>query len=408
MYHLLVILPYRFVEETLDGLLAASVRLNVQLSVLSKNSISSNRAHPHLKSIIQVEDERRTLLHEEKLLEQTDKLFKELPFTAVVNYAEAYVCLAAKLTERYKLEGNSPETALLTRDKYAMRNILEKHAISIPKFQKVSSFKEYQNAVASIGFPCISKPTDGAASNGVLKLTEATILEEAYTYASSGNSLQNSEILVESYISGQEVSVEGVVVAGKLSILGITAKKTEPEPFFNELMHIHPALLPLDVEKQLHRITEQTITALGIVSGGIHLEAKIATEGIFVIECASRPGGDNIPKLIQLASGYDMHECMLRSALHLAISLSKIQPKQTAGIIFVQTDQVGVLSNISFTQQCPKTVKKQLLHQIGDKIGAIDIHSSSRLGYIITQGDSYTEVHNTLSEAEQTLSYTIE
>lgn len=406
MRHLLVILPFRFVEETLDALLTAALKLEVKLSLLSKTSLAVAK-HQQIESIVHIADEKRTLKNQDKLLAQIDRLFEERPFSAVLNYAEAHVALAAKLTERYNLKGNSMTTALLTRDKYAMRKLLASENICVPLFEKVSSFSAYKKAVAKVGFPCISKPIDGAASNGVLKITQETNLQQAYDYATEGNTLGSNAILVESYIEGEEISVEGIVSKGKLTILGITAKTTEAEPFFNELMHIHPAPLAKATEQAIHQLTHATVKALSIYAGGIHLEAKISPEGrLYVIECASRLGGDNIPQLLTLSKGYAPHEYMLRSGLGLPLKLPAPETK-TAGILFIQSPQEGIVTELSFRTPPPMGTSQKRLCRVGEQVGRPPSYDNSRLACILTQGDSYTAVCKALWAAEKTLNYSI-
>ena len=232
--------------------------------------------------------------------------------------------ITAKITERYGLLGNSLETAILTRDKYLMRNALKSSGLNTPEYYKVSTFNEFVKAINSIGFPCVSKPLAASASEGVIKIEDNKKLKEIYEITRERSLAKyqsnKTEILVESYIKGKEYSVEAIVCSGKVSVLGITAKTTEDEPFFNEIMHIHPALLPETTEKELNTIAQKTVQALGIITGGIHLEVRFSANGLFVIECASRLGGDAIPMLLNLAKGYDPYYLAIQCSLDIPIS----------------------------------------------------------------------------------------
>lgn len=286
MSHLLAILPYKKFEETFQSVLSAIEKSNLDISVISRLKKEDFKDYPFIKNTIYIEDEELLSENDNEFFQILDEFYKENPFTAVINYFETYVELAAKITEKYGLQGNSSKTAIATRNKHIMREILQQNNINVPKFVMVTSFEQYLEAIKLVGFPCISKPISGSASEGVFKIDTDSNLKNIYDFSSTQNIKTNpdykNEILVETYIEGPEISVEAVVSNEEIYIMGITEKTTEKEPYFNEVMHIHPALLPKETEAEIHDLTKRTIKALEIKSGGVHLEARISKNGIYV------------------------------------------------------------------------------------------------------------------------------
>lgn len=411
--HLILFLPYRLLEETLSSILEAAAIENTKVTLISKLPIRvSNNFCIH--KTIQISDEKRTLRHKEQLFSTLDIIHQELPFTGMVNFAEAYVEVAAELVERYRLQGNKPLTAYLTRNKFEMRKVLAKAQINVPKYANVHSFEEYKNTIQKFELPCISKPIDGASSDGVIKITAQSDLESTYFFSSqsnSGNITNNIKgVLVESYIDGQEYSVEAIVSNKQLYIMGITEKVTEEEPFFNELMHIFPAPIDNDLENEITTLTRKVVSALAIENGGVHLELKNSNKGLFVIECASRLGGDAIPLLINLAYGYPPFSYMIKSGLGHVLKLRKIK-NQFAGILFIQSNDRGILTEATFDKNIMNPslhiISYKIIAKPGDKIGRPPYANSNRIGYIIATGSNANELKEQLIIAEKSLRFSI-
>ncbi len=71
-------------------------------------------------------------------------------------------------------------------------------------------------------------------------------------------------LLVERYIPGGEVAVEGLLTRGKLRILGVFDKPDPLEgPYFEETLYVTPSRLPDEMYDRLLDCAERTVHALG-------------------------------------------------------------------------------------------------------------------------------------------------
>lgn len=415
MKHVIALLPFKNFEETFTTLLDVIERADMQVTIAGNFDKEHLADYPFVKDVIYIPNSDMFVDDPDKLFEILDAFYAQKPFDAIINFFEEYVELAANITSRYGLAGNSERTALLTRNKHAMREVLHQHGCRVPEFIKVESLPEFLKAVNTIGLPCIAKPLDAMASEGVVKIESKENLAQIFTELMESNKgikqTQHSKLLVEQYADGPEVSVEAVVSMGELKIMGITEKTTEEEPFFNEIMHIHPARLSEELEEELHTLTHQAVAALGIQYGGVHLEAKLSKKGPTIIEIASRLGGDAIPSLMSLSKGYDPYHYVFMSGVDIPVILNKTRNKY-AGIRFVQAPKDGKLTEIFFDEQelrqIPGVINKRIFGRLGEHIARPPKGRTNRLAYVTVAGRSYEQVKQNLLLAEKTLKYVIE
>ena len=95
------------------------------------------------------------------------------------------------------------------------------------------------------------------------------------------------QILVEDFIPGDEVAVEGMLIDGELLVLAIFDKPDPLDgPYFEETIFVTPSRHPLDVQEEIAKTTGQAIAALGLTDGPIHAEMRVNGEGVWMLEVA--------------------------------------------------------------------------------------------------------------------------
>jgi hypothetical protein len=99
-------------------------------------------------------------------------------------------------------------------------------------------------------------------------------------------------ILVESFIPGVEVALEGLLTAGRLQPLALFDKPDPLDgPFFEETLYITPSRLKPEVQEAVVHCTAQAAQALGLVHGPVHAELRLNKDGPWVLEVAARAIG---------------------------------------------------------------------------------------------------------------------
>lgn len=295
----------------------------------------------------------------------------------------------AAVAKELELEGVTEETALAATDKGIMRQRLQEFGVPVPAFYKVNTRDEYYQAINKLGVKCIVKPADNSGSRGVdllSNLEDSQEIEKAYHYSKSFS--RNGTIVVEEYMEGPEVSVETLSLAGKCHVIQITDKLTTGAPYFVEMGHNQPSLLPKNIQQQIEKVAKMAVKALGIQNGPSHTEIKVTSEGPKIVEIGARLGGDNITThLVPLSTGVDMVEACIRIALGEIPDLESKFAKASAVRYFdLSSGLIEKIDGVEEAEQLEGIKQISIVHGIGEN--SVEIKSSvDRVGFVIAQAE---------------------
>lgn len=290
----------------------------------------------------------------------------------------------ATVTIELGLPGISLETALKATDKGEMIAAFHKHGVSAPWYFIVNNDDEFSKVKGKFVYPCIIKPIDSAGSRGVILVKEQKDVDDAYNYSKSHS--RNNSVIIEEFMSGDEVSVEVMVVNKEIHILAITDKITTGPPYFVEMGHSQPSQLPALDQEDIKELTRQAIKALGIDYGPAHVEIMLTKDGPKMIEVGARMGGDNITShLVPLSTGIDM----VKATIELSIGLS---PDLTA-----KFEMGSAIRYIDFPVETTRASHENIINIDGIKEFVVNkkhidaetaiLSSADRAGYVISQSD---------------------
>ena len=104
-------------------------------------------------------------------------------------------------------------------------------------------------AARALGFPCIAKPVSLSASRGVLRVGDeaelSTAVREIRAILSEIDGGDREPMLLEEYVPGWEVSIDGLLTDGKLAVTAVFDKPDTPDgPTFEETLLVTPSRLP--------------------------------------------------------------------------------------------------------------------------------------------------------------------
>ena len=155
------------------------------------------------------------------------------------------------------------------------------------------------------------------------------------------------EILVEEYIPGAELAVEGLLRDGELEILAVFDKPDPLEgPFFEETIYVTPSRLPDATLGAVRSATEGACRALGLAHGPIHCELRVNERGVFVIEVAARSVGGLCSRALRFGTGVSLEELILRHALRREEGRAPRDPR-AAGVMMIPIRRGGRLEKVS-------------------------------------------------------------
>lgn len=224
----------------------------------------------------------------------------------VSNASDLTAEVAAYVAEQLGLNGTPYGTLMSLHDKFHVRSLTQG-----VKGLEQPLFYRYAGEDKEV-YPCVVKPVGGSAKRGVSFVQDAAQFTSAIEYASS----QGSDIIVEEYIDGKELSVESLSYHGEHHVMQITDKDSSSAPHFVELGHHQPALLSVELKDKIERIIPRILANLGYTNGASHIELKYRDNQVYLIEVNLRGGGDDISnKLVNLSSGIDYLRGMIEVAL---------------------------------------------------------------------------------------------
>lgn len=315
----------------------------------------------------------------------------------------------AVVAKELGLVGISEDTAVKATNKAYMRECLAKKCVPVPRFYRVSTKEEYLEAINTFPVNCIVKPADNSGSRGVVLIdntSDVASVGNAYEYSKQYS--RSGDIVVEEYMTGPEVSVETLCTNGKCHIIQITDKLTTGAPYFVEMGHSEPSLLPQEVCREIEKVAIAANHAVGIQNGPSHTEIKVTPEGPKIVEIGARLGGDNITThLVPLSTGIDMVEACIRIALGEVPNIEGKERKASA--IRYMENETGIIQSIEGIEEAKKVpgVKQiSIVHEKGSTVGEIR-NSIDRVGFVIAQDETPEDAIAACMKAAEQIKITV-
>ena len=339
---------------------------------------------------------------------------RDTPFAAIVGVDDQGVMAAALASERLGLAHNPPAAVACTRDKAAMRQALEVANVPQPRFLLLAASDDLPAAVRATGLPCVVKPLSLSGSRGVIRANDCDQARAAVNrvrgiLAAAGHR-DDAPLLLESYLPGAEVAVEGLLRSGRLEILAIFDKPDPLEgPYFEETLYVTPSRSGATVLAEVERATARAALALGLREGPIHAELRVHEGNVSVLELAARSIGGLCSRALRFGAGVSLEELILRHALGLALEeLSR--ESGAAGVMMIPIPRGGTLARVDGQEQAravPGVAGLEITIARGRPV--IPLPEGDRyLGFLFAHGLTPAAVERSLRQAHRCLDIRIE
>ena len=273
------------------------------------------------------------------------------PFNAVVAVDDDGLEVAAMVSAALGLRHHSAEAVRAARDKLVMRRRLEAISGGRPWFTTFPLAARPESAPRSVRYPCVLKPRSRWASQGVIRADNPPEFVEAFRRihdllrAGSGPRGRDSEndVLVEEFIPGPEIAVEGLVTNGVLRVLAIFDKPDPLDgPVFEETIYVTPSRLG-DVDcAAVEGLLRAVVETLGLNHGPIHAELRLSPQGPRLIEIAPRSIGGLCSRALRFEGGAPLEELLLRHAIGESVD-QFTRESQASGVMMMPIPRSGRL-----------------------------------------------------------------
>jgi biotin carboxylase len=247
------------------------------------------------------------------------------PVAGVVGVDDDTAVVAAAIATALRLRGNDVAAAQAARNKHVQRERLAAAGVPVPRFARYPRDADARSLADQIRYPCVLKPLQLSGSRGVIRADTPTEFVEAF--ARLGAILRAPDVdrcgeparalLVEDFVAGPEVALEGLLEAGELRVLAVFDKPDPLDgPFFEETLYVTPSRLPVAAQRALVRTASAAASALGLKEGPVHAELRSNAGGPWLIELAARPIGGRCSAVLRFGpDARSLEELVLAHAL---------------------------------------------------------------------------------------------
>jgi biotin carboxylase len=193
----------------------------------------------------------------------------------------------------------------------------------------------------------VVKAVSLSASQGVLRADDPAaaveaarrirqVLDEAERPASE-------PLLVEGYLPGPELSIDGVLNDGDLTVTAVFDKPGMPDgPTFEETLLVSPSRLAAGTLAAAVRTAADAARALGLVTGPVHAELRICDRGPAMLELAPRSIGGLCSRALRFPGGASLEEIVLANALGRPVPAAA-GPARPSGVFMLPVPRPGIL-----------------------------------------------------------------
>ncbi|MGD0285480.1 MAG: ATP-grasp domain-containing protein [Acidimicrobiales bacterium] len=330
------------------------------------------------------------------------------PLDAVLAVDDQGTLAAARASKRLGLRGNPPDAVAAARDKLRMRTLLSAAEISQPAFAALSPTAEdaeLTRLAALVGLPCVVKPTSLSASQGVIRadtVAEAlAAVGRARSIAVKAGASPDQPLLVEEFVHGPEVAVEGVLTNGELSVLAVFDKPDPLDgPFFEETLYVTPSRLGATELRAVTTTTQAATRALNLREGPVHAELRVRGGRAWVIEVAARSIGGLCSRTLEFGTGMSLEYLILAHALGRPVD-SLQRAHAAAGVLMLPIGAGGILAEVAGRERAlavPGIVGIELTIAPGRML--VPLPEGNRyLGFVFARGDRPEHVEAALRAA---------
>ncbi len=313
------------------------------------------------------------------------------PFDAVICIIDIRQVEASQIAERLGLRYFSPETALLMRDKFNVRQKLNEAGIKQPAFGLAQTVSEIREVVSKIDFPVVVKPVDGYASQNI-SIIRSEIEFDIFCSEFENNYAgptdyglgvhANNRFSVEQYIEGTLIGCDVFSDGEDRVLIGINEKLMFPLPSF-AIRGGHFPSHTFDTEL-IRSYAFSILDALGLNFGAVHIE-MIVSDGVpYLVEVNARLVSAQIP--FQMAYALERSLYLDLIDLHLGVPILGFAPFDehwVSVIRWIVADRSGILQAIHSPSVPDPAIRRVIFFKAKGDAVCPPMSNGDRIGYVI-------------------------
>jgi biotin carboxylase len=358
---------------------------------------------------------------------------RESPISAVLPVGgELPAQVAAAAARRLGLPANPPAAMSAAANKLLMRKQLAAAAaadprIKQPRFMVVAcgtapdQVARLVTAPDGVGFPCVVKPLMLSGSRGVMRADDGPSLAAAIARLQrllADPAVRRldpeaaGQFLVESFVAGPELALEGLLTRGALQVLALFDKPDPLDgPTFEETLYVTPSRLPADRQRQIADAVAAAACALGLETGPIHAEVRWSQrdDAPSMIEMAARPIGGLCSRSLRFEDGFSLEDVVVRHALGTARVPTRVGRASGVMMIPIPARVPSALRAVEGVDEARAVAGIEdvvISVRVGETLVPLP-EGASYTGFVFASGDTPAFVEQALRDATSRLRFTV-
>ena len=358
--------------------------------------------------------------HPAQAAEQIVEAARRRPLRGIVASSDGTAVIAALASERLGLPHNPPAAARAAADKHASRAALRAAGLPVPDFALHDVAADPEAAARTAPYPCVLKPLLFSASRGVIRADDprafvaawrriARLLHATRAERRPREDGADGRLLVERFVPGAEVALEGLLRGGALEVLALFDKPDPLDgPFFEETIYVTPSRHPAAVQDELARITAAGCRALGLAEGAVHAELRLSPAGPVILEIAARSIGGLCSRTLRFGAGLTLEEVLVAHAVGLPLAALR-REAGASGVMMLPIPRRGILHGVGgldAARAVPGVEDVVVTVPEGHEVVPLP-EGDSYLGFLFARGQAPAEVERALRVAQARLAFDI-
>ena len=301
------------------------------------------------------------------------------------------------------------QTALAFTNKRIMKALFTRHGIPANDYVLIGT--DYKNEeLAGIRFPAVLKPVDSQGQRGIYLVDRP---DDVHAHiADTLRYSREDKALLEEYYKSDEITVNGWVEEGHATILSVVDRLTirGTKHIGICLGHHFPSVHLKRYHREIDRLTQRIVTALGMKNGPLYFQYLVGEQGIRVNEVAARIGGAYEDLTMPLISDIDILGLLLESVRTGSCDTSAMQGYDvmkrnryvSTQLFFCRPGKIICVTPREQILALPGVQDIYYNYTAGSEIPVIE-NATARAGYMIIEGDSFADMIGNVNRVFNTL-----
>lgn len=334
------------------------------------------------------------------------KIGKKEEVNGVTTTSEPAMPISEYVSEKIGVSYNPYESIKILSNKNLFRKFLKENGFNSPNFKIVYESEE----VNKLKYPLMVKPIDSSGSRGV---NQANNKNELKKYIEDAKMFSKTKkVIIEEYIEPQK-SIGGdiFIYNGHVIFKGlmddVRSDKGDISPFI-PIGKTYPTTLSKQQQQEIIDEIEKVMKLLKIKYGAFNVEIIINENKIYFIEINPRHGGNNIPELLEIATGINQYSLNLKSSLGLNDIQIKEETKKYVGYYIIYSNKEGFLYDVKYSNNLKNKIVKEIINiKKGEKVYKYT-DASKKIGTILLKFENQEDMNLTYQDIKEEIKVNVE